>query len=312
MLTMLRNNLLNRWGQIFHPKDPHAGLSQAEQAQLSWAKRVETYEAVPESFKDFFRPLQEAGCDLPYSVLTPSYEGFLHQAVERLVCDLGDEIHFLERSRKGYKDTCYPLDGISSLEYRKVLLDSHIRISGNTKQGEHESLTLRFNTVSECYFTPLMTKMRGGTPEASDPGVHPDREKFIAWMQVNYKFMMLGIRCLMAGEKVLQIHLQPEIRVPVLILFGKTFTRSVSPTHAIILTDREIITIQEDGWYGGIRNYLPLRKVESIVLNEKNKGLLEIRIQLKDEDRFVYLYPTSARGEVQEIVERCRELTGMA
>jgi hypothetical protein len=310
MLTMLRNNLINMWGQIFHPKDPYVGLTQAELTQLSWARRVETYEAVPEAFRDFFRPLQEAGGGLPYSVLTPSYEGFLHQAVERLVCDPGDEIHILERSKKGYKDTCYPLDGISSLEYRKVLLDSHIRISGKTKQGQYESLILRFNTVSEGHFTPLMTRMRGGTPEAPDFGVHPDLEKFIAWMQVNYKFMMLGIRSLMAGEKVLQIHLQPEIRVPVVTLFGRTFSRSVSPTHAIILTDREIITIREDGWYGGIRDYLPLWKVETIALNEKNKGLLEICIEMKDDNRFVYLYPASARGEVQEIVERCRELMG--
>lgn len=73
MLNRLQNSIQLTWDQIydvFVPKRPK--LDAAQQTRLSWANRVKSYADVPEVFKDFFEPFQEADLDFPYTVRTPS------------------------------------------------------------------------------------------------------------------------------------------------------------------------------------------------------------------------------------------------
>ncbi len=105
-----------------------------DQKRLSWARLVDSYAAVPTAYKDFFEPLRAAGQALPYTVLTPTFEGFLRKTTEKLVCDFGHEIHVLKRTGNTFEALCFPLEAISHVETRTILLDSSIKISGVTKQ----------------------------------------------------------------------------------------------------------------------------------------------------------------------------------
>jgi hypothetical protein len=91
--------------------------------------------------------------------------------------------------------------------------------------------------------------------------------------------------------------------------------RTISATHMSILTDRELIVIREDATqrkedrYGGIWNYIPLNKIISLSLSEIDNNLLVLLIQLPENIQLELLFQVSARGEINQLMNRFKELT---
>ena len=287
------------------------------QTEASWAEKIESWAAVPAVYKGFFEPLLAAGRAFPYTLLTPSYEGFMHRTTEKLVCDLGREIHVLERSRETFEAQCYPLEGISYVETRTMLLASSITICGLTRQGLPAASTVEFNSVTDHLFTPLVEHMRLPAA-ASGEAVQPSElEKFDGWTRLNYKFMSYAKSSLLPGEKVICAVLQPEIRASILRFLGKAYYRTLFPAHASILTDREFITIRDDeklggeGKHGGVWDYIPLSKIVALSLTPKENDLLVLSVGLPENVRLEYVFQASARREVEQLLERLRELSGV-
>ena len=316
MLTKMRNVLRMTWRQVY--TSTIAGLPRlgaAEQTKSSWAKSIESYAAVPNVYKDFFEPLLADGRVFPYTVLTPAYEGFIHRTTERLICDLGHEIYVLERSGNTFEAQCYPLEGISYVEVRTILLDSRIKITGVTRQGMAASSTLKFNSVTDYLFTPILERIRLAAVESKGAAQSVELEKFDPWVRLNYKFMNYAKRSLLGGEKVIHTVLQPEIRASLFTVLGKTYSRTISPTHVSILTDRELIIIREeerrsgDDQYGGIWDYIPLNKIATLSLGRKDNNLLVLSIQLPESARLENIFQASAEREINQLLDRYRALT---
>ena len=286
-----------------------------EQTRPSWAKAIGSYAAVPAAYKDFFDPLLTEERVFPYTVLTPSFEGFLHRATEKLICDFGHEIYVLERKGDCFEAQCYPLEGISYVECRTILLDSRIKISGVTRQGASASSTLRFNTVTERLLIPIVERIRFATIGSRDPVEFSEFEKFDCWAGLNFKFMNYAKCSLLGGEKVIHTILQPEIRVIKLKILGMTFRKLISPTHMSVLTDRELIMIREeerrsgDNKYGGVWDYIPLNKITALSMKEKGNNLLALSVQLPEGAHLEYLFQASAKQEVNQLLEQFKELT---
>jgi len=287
----------------------------AERTKSSWARRIASYAAVPPVYQAFFEPLQAGGQDLPYTVLAPSFEGFLHRATEKLVCVLGQEVHILERSGNTFEAHCFPLAGIGYVEVRTVLLDSHIKICGVTEQGAPACCTLRFNSITDYLFRPIVERIRLATVDARDETQGAEREAFGHLVRVNYKFMNYARHSLLSREKVIHSILQPEIRESVLTVLGRTYHRTISPTHMIILVDGELITIREErrrsgeDRYGGVWTYIPLVKIAALSVSEQSSGLLGLSIQLPESGCLDYLFQASARREVEQLLDCVRGLT---
>jgi hypothetical protein len=294
------------------PKKP--ALSAAEQTKLSWAQFIGSYAAVPKVFQGFFEPLLAEGRAFPYAVLTPSYEGFLHRATEKLICDLGHEINILERRGQGFELQSYPLEQISCVEVTAILLDTRVKISGVTRQGPPASSTFKFNSVTDYLFTPILENIRLGKIDSRDEVLSSELEKFDHWAGVNYKFMNFAKHSLVGGEKVIQAVLQAEIRAGEFTLMGRTFYRRISPTHITILTDRELIVVREEGSkggvdrYGGTWHYIPLKEVVALSMGRKGT-LLALSIQLPQDARIERLFQASAKREIDQLLDRFRELT---
>jgi len=316
MLTKMRNALRMTWRQVYTSTIALLPtLSAAEQTKLSWAKPIESHTAVPNAYQDFFEPFLADGRGFPYSVLTPSYEGFIHRTTEKLICDFGHEIYVLERSGNTFEAQCYPLEGISYVEVRTILLDSCIKISGVTRQGIPAFSTFKFNSVTDFLFTPILERIRLAAVDSKDAVQSSELEKFDHWVRLNYKFMNYAKRSLLGGEKVIHTILQPEIRASVLTVLGKTYYRTISPTHVSILTDRELIMIREEerhsgeDKYGGIWDYIPLNKIVTLSLRGKDNNLLILSIHLPEGACLEYLFQASAEREINQILDRLRELT---
>jgi hypothetical protein len=168
--------------------------------------------------------------------------------------------------------------------------------------------------VTDYLFTPILERMRlaSAGPEAID---RSELEKFDAWVKRNYKFMNYAKRSLIGGEKVMHAILQSEIRANEITVFGKTYYRVIAPALACILTDRELIMIREvdrkrgEGRYGGIWDYIPLNKIAGLSLSEKDSRLLGLSIRLPESVYLDFLFQTPAREEVDQLLERFRELS---
>jgi hypothetical protein len=315
MLTKMRDILRTTWGRanastaIGLPK-----LSGTELARSSWAKPIESYATVPDIYKEFFYPFFIDGRAFPYTVLTPSHERFVHKTSEKLICDFENEIYVLEKNGNKFEAQRYPLDGINYVEFKTALLASSIKICGVTSHGVQASSTLIFNSVTDYLFAPILKRMRRAKTNSTRLAQNSKQEQFDYLIKVNYKFMNYARRSLMGGEKVLQSVLQPEIRERWVTFLRKAYFRTVSPTHMIILTDRELILIQEEvarrkeDRYGGIWDYIPLRKIESLSLREKDGKLLVLSIQLPGSIRLELLFEIFSRGEVNQLVVRFSEL----
>jgi hypothetical protein len=219
----------------------------------------------------------------------------------------------LEKRGNTFEAQSYPLDGIHYVQVRNILLDSRITISGTTRQGVYVTSSLKFNSVTDYLFTPILNKMRRA-PLDLQATPSSEAAKFDPWIGLSFKFMNFARHSLLAGEKVIYAILQPEIRTPVLTILGKTYYRTLSPTHASILTDRELILIREDdklnsaGKYGGIWEYVPLNKISTLSLSEEDGELLVLSIQLPNKTQLECLFQACARRQVDQLLDRFREL----
>jgi len=293
-------------------------LSAAEQAMLTWAVFIESYDSVPDIYKSFFYPLVANGQPFPYTVLTPAFSTSLHQITEKLVCTFDHAVHILERLENTWVEQCYPFDGISCVTMKTVLLESRVKISGMTKQGIPASSIMRFNMVTDFLLLPIIREVRLNAVDSTNEAQNSELEKFDLWAVSNYKFMNFARYSLLGVEKVVHTILQPEIRANRFKFFGITLNRAVSPTHVVILTNRELIMIQEevvardDVKYGATWDYIPLDKIIGLLLSRKDENLLTLSVQLPENEsgkRASGLSVSSFReGGDRSIVGAIREL----
>jgi hypothetical protein len=303
-------------------EDVNSQLSQltgARQTMSSWSKVIESYDAVPDIYKDFLKSYAEAGQAFPYAILSPSLEKFLHKSTEKLTYDANDAINILERSGKRVSAKSYPYKNIQSLEIGNVLLSSWITISGVTSEGVSGSSTIDFNAATgERHFARFLSKIRPQPLNISEGLWKTEKDKFDGLAESNFKFMNYGRSSLVPGEKVVQLIYQPEIREPARELAGWTVYKSISMPHLTILTDKELILIRDDDRvkevkgvrYGGVWQYIPLNKIRSAKLTEVTNNLLALVVTLPSGDAIKKLFRISSKAELEQFHDKIKELTG--
>jgi len=317
MPTRARNVLRTDLRRIFTSSITNSPkfLNPFELTKSSWATQINSRVDIPDVYKSFFELIPEEEYEFPYTVLTPSYENFIHKTTEKLISDFGHDIYVLERRGNTFETQCYPISGISYIEMRIALLASSFEIRGLTYQGDYASSILKFNSVTDYLFTPILRRVRPVTVESKDVIKSTEIEKFDCLADVNFKFMNLAKRSLLEGEKIVQFILQPEIQEKVLTFLNRSYDRTISATHMSILTDCELIVIWEDitqrkeDRYGAIWDYMPLKKIKSLSVGEKADNLLGLNIQLSEGMSFEFLFQTSAKDELNQLLTRFEELS---
>ena len=236
-----------------------------------------------------------------------------------MVCDLNDAIHILERTGNKVVTKSYPYQAIRAVEVGNVLLNSWITISGVTSEGVASSSTIEFSAATgERYFAVFLNKMRPIPQGADNAELNAEKDKFNYLSALNFKFMNYAQNSLVRGENVIQIILQPEIREIAGTLFGWTLYRTLSPTHLTILTDKELILIQDDerakdvrgARYGGIWHYLPLQSIISVSLTEPANDLLTLVVNLTPDETRQQIFEVSNKPELEQFRDKIKGLIG--
>ena len=290
----------------------------AELTRASWAERVTGLDKVPEAFKDSFKTLLGDSHTWPYTLLMPTYEGFMRRENARLVCSLDDKIHIMESAMNKITCTSYPIQDVSTVEEGAILLYAWVKINGIASDGVPSSCTLKFNAVTDYLLTPIIEKIRSATGGLEDTDRSLELAKFDYLARLNFKFMSYARDSLLPGEKVIQTVLQPEMRNKVLSVFGWSLSRMTSTAHLCILTDRELILIRDeeqsqlnrDARYGGAKSFIPLSQISSVSLTRKEHDVLALSICLSGSDPVACLFSTSNEREIELLLDQLAETRG--
>lgn len=295
-------------------------LTGARQTMTAWSRVIEVREDIPTFYKRSFDEHVGGGQPFPHVVLTPALDKFRRRTTEKLVVDTDEAIHIFERDRNQLHVRCYPYRDICAVEVGSVLLESWLTVHGKTSEGEAGSATIELNTTSLYHFDGVLKKLRPSFRSVDSAQAAVEKDKFDCLSAVNFKFMNYGRQSLVPGETVLQFLLQPEIRQPVLTVFGRTFYKTLAPAHLTILTDQELILIRSDergrtsraDRYGGIWQFIPLRSLVSVAISKPADGRLTLSIHYQPGHTVERLFDISNKPQLEQACSRLQTLIGQA
>jgi hypothetical protein len=171
--------------------------------------------------------------------------------------------------------------------------------------------TLRYNAVTGRLFVPFIERIRGITAQPIDVSLESELSKLDAVPWLSYKFRNYARHSILAGDHIIAVLAQPELRRPIIRLGRWTYRRTIIMAHVLILTDRELIIIRDDPdspesfdetRYGGVWDYIPLNKIERVVLQDRDAAVLSVSLDLPLGDRVETLFAADRRVEVERFL----------
>lgn len=279
-------------------------LSAAGQARQSWAKQIFDFEQVPEVFKEAFQA-QFKGENFPYTLLTPSFTGFLQPEQEQLVT-CTDRALLIFEARAGLADlTIFNFEAIHRVEAGAVLLFSWLSVMGIDQGGMFRVKNFKYSSVGEALFKPVLGRIRACQSESAGAGLDAELVRFDFLSSLNIKFMNYGRQSLCTGSRLLGVIYQPEQRKVLRRILFWPVSRLAFATHLLILTDNELINIQDASKvhsYGGIWDYVSLAKIRAVRLEAIPTGLSLI-LEFPGNDRLAIPFELSKKVELESICE---------
>ncbi len=282
-----------------------SALTGARQTMSSWAKVIEPPETVPEVYRNSYNMELGHEPNLPYTVFAPAIAGLRHRTTEKLLCEANDTIYVWERAGDQVALAAYPLETISDLERGEILLFSWITIGGVTKAGEVSSTTIEFNTATSRHFARFVNKIRPAPEFLEGCTRDVEQAKFDTLASESFKFTNFARESLVQGEQVQQIVWQPKISKPLTRLWRYTFYQTLSLAHLVILTDKELIVIQDDERsresrgirYGGKWHYIALKHIGAVALSAQGDDRVNLSLTLVPGGRRLEIMFAAARKE---------------
>jgi hypothetical protein len=300
----------NFWQRLAAPIAEFPLLTAGEQTKLSWARRIESRDDVPAYFLETVDALVAETGSIPYLILTPSFSSFIVRTTEKLVCCLNDELRIYERAEHEPHLTAFRYADVNAVEVGCVLLKSWLKIIGKDTCGVETRVTIKFNTVTDYLFLPVILTLRGAR-QAPDAVRHEvEQAKFNYLAHDFYKFMNVAKKSLLPGEHVVGSLMQAELRTPLVTLFGHAYTRLKAPAHILVRTDCELIIAVEENqeaWsgshkYGSIRTYIPLSKIDAITLDDDGDRYTHLAIHLVGGELIRLDFAAEQRAKLRQMV----------
>ena len=310
------NNIKDIWDAVLPPLPKPPLMTGTAQTMLSWPKVINSIDEIPDAFRTFFKTWLGDTQEFPHVILSPIKKGFFNTSSDKLICEMNDTIYVVEQFRDRIIANGYSPENIRDVEVGVVLLHGWITIKGINKEGVPAVSMFLFNSAQSEMFSSFITKIRSAPTKPDEAALNTERAKLDYLSQLDFKFMNYARSSLMGGEQVMHSVWQPEIHTTVGSVFGLSLTRTLSPAHLLLLTDKEMILIQDEPRsrgnkgvrYGGIRHYIPLRSVGAVSLAEQANDLIALSIHLSEDERVDSLFAASKEKEVLQLKTEIEKL----
>ena len=224
--SRLKTSLFQVWEHLLHSlRRSRAGVDDEQITRRSWATKVYNFKSLPQAFQPPVLEIIGEEQALPYTVLTPTFEGYLKRENEKLVFCLDNRLFVLEKDGQNVSVTHFEHKNIYRIEFGEILLKAWINICGIDDRGVYSNTSLRFNSVTDFLFDPFLEAVRRSDEPANPGDMQQEREKFSPLKARHIKFMNYARKSLLPGERVAQYTLQPEMETVGMTLFGMTLFR---------------------------------------------------------------------------------------
>ena len=134
------------------------------------------------------------------------------------------------------------------------------------------------------------------------------------------KFRNYALESLVGGDKIVETLWQPKISKPVLKVGGRVFVQTtLSLAHVAILTDRELIIIQDDERsreirgvrYGGKRQYIALSHISGVSRPDDAGDLVRLCLTLSPGGRQMeIIFSASRKEQIAQLQDELEKLIG--
>jgi len=318
MSKNIQSSLKDFWDVVLPPLPRPPLMTGTAQTMLSWPKVIESLDDVPKAFKTFFKTWLGDKPVFPHTVLSPAKRGFFGKSADKLICEMDDVIYVVEQFGDRIIAHGYLPENIRDIEVGIVLLQGWIAIHGITKEGVPASSMFLFNSARADMFSSFINKMRSAPSEPDETMLDTEKSKLDYLSQLDFKFMNHARTSLMGGERVIHLVWQPELYTTLGSVLGLSLTRTLSPAHLVMLTDKELILIRDEvrsrgnkgKRYGSIKHYIPLSSIGAVSLIEQADNLLSLSIHLSEEEAVDSLFSMSKEEELLQLKTEIEKLIG--
>ncbi|MDM8520665.1 hypothetical protein QUF64_11490 [Anaerolineales bacterium HSG6] len=316
MSKNLMSSIKDMWDVVLPPLPKPSLMTGTAQTMLSWPKVITSIDEIPDAFKTFFKTWLGDAPEFPHVILSPTKKGFFNSSGDKLICEMNDTIYVVEQFRDRIIANGYTPENIRDVEVGAVLLHGWITIKGINKEGVPAVSIFLFNSAQSDMFAPFIAKIRSAPTSPDETALDKERAKLDYLSQLDFKFMNYARSSLIGGEQVIESVWQPEIQTTVGSVFGLSLTRTLSPAHLAMLTDKELILIKDEPRsrgnkgvrYGGIRHYIPLRSIGAVSLTEQANDLVALSIHLSEDENVDSLFTASKEKEVLQLKTEIEKL----
>lgn len=273
----------------------------------TWPRWVKNFDELPQSFMESFRNTTLGVDAFPCTVFAPPDTWNRRRTTPKVISVTDNHLLISEKNKKTINNRAIPFNEIICIETGTVLLKSWIKI-GCIHENQVFWESIIYNTVAKRIFENITQKIKekllGVMP---GPCQQEEKVKFNWLIKPNYKFMNFGKQSIQNGESVIRMLLQQEISEK----FYRYFTKTLTSAHLTILTDKELVIINEgesknprqQSRYGGTWHYLPLAQLTKLSISEDlESNLIKFTAHLSGETEVTNLFGSEKRDELMQLL----------
>jgi len=281
---------------------------QSQNTMSQWPIMVKRPEQIPDSFCEALDT--KFGASWPYSVFIPPSKWDADGKRPKVFSMLDDGLVYFEDMKTEVKQLFYPYKDVLYVEIGRMLLSSWMTIHGMVN-GQYRQSTVSYNTVREDLFDPIIKRIREQiSPEEALLEGH-NGERLSDLKQLDLKFLNYTKEALLPGEKIINIIFQPGVQED----NNRKMGTLPDHTHAVVLTDNELILIKEDNHryqnvhsnYGVVKDFIPLNHVKDLRAEEVNSSL-RMRVQVEDQDDLDRVFTGDQSDKISKLIDKFKRL----
>jgi hypothetical protein len=280
-------------------------MSSVETMKL-WPVVVKDDESVPEVFRDVYATAVGKRESMPYAVFTPEFasdEGRIHCNPQMIVL-VEDRIIIFESTGYTVQITSFSIDNIYYIEQGAILLNAWIAITGvvNSKESTYR---INYNASGDRILDPIVQGIRLEMIKKSNSNTSQETPTSTL-NKLNSRLNNYIVQNLLSNQKIIACVDQTEISVQ----SQSFFSRNALESHVIVLTDSEIIIIQEnifekpiDNNYGGVQVYIPLSKITKMSADyDAAMNRIKFIIELSEDNKLELVCVQTHKDELEGII----------
>ncbi len=291
-------------------------LTASAQTKRSWARVADSLTSIPVYYQDQVNVIAAAHGCFPYTIVTPTYEGFLSVEREQVICAFPDKLYVLSNHSDHIDMQSVAYSKIAYMQHASVLLKSWLKLMFVEPVSSPGQVVFRYNSASECCFRPLLKLMRPNCYGQHSPDVHIETQSLQYIGQLDYKMYNYAVSSLLPGQQVRSSLYQSAVQQELIRLPRVFLNRTISPAHLAILTDDELVLVSDGEhakWhshrrYGGIWTIIPLSKIDNIAVVGDSKGLLIVNYELVNGETLSRKFRIDNQAEVVQFTQEITSL----